>query len=139
MKRDLGRAFTHAIPFAAAGDVLWTKVDVGDAGTLRAAIHVDADGHVTGAEPLAEDAPKHLVSLLQRTVGQLKAGIFAVRAGSISAGTQTLEMKAVVIGEAGEDDLAFEYASGHGKATFIVKGGRRVEVRVRVVSVKVGN
>lgn len=136
-KRDLGRAFTRAIPYACAGDALWSKVAVGDAGTLRAAIHVDAEGHVTGAEPLGEDAPKHLVSLLQRSVGQLAAGIFAVRSGAVSAGTQTVEIKATVSSEPGDDALAFEYEGGRGKASFVAKGGRRVDVHVRVVSVKV--
>lgn len=136
-KRDLGRAFTRAIPYACAGDALWSKVTVGDAGTLRAAIHVDAEGHVTGAEPIGEDAPKHLVSLLRRSVGQLAAGIFAVRSGAVSAGTQTVEIKATVSSEPGDDALAFEYEGGRGKASFVAKGGRRVDVHVRVVSVKV--
>src|SRR5262249_3075921 len=102
-KRDLGRAFTRAIPAACSADPVWGKLAAGDAGTRRVELHVDAEGHITGAEPLGDNPPKQLVSILRRTVPMLSAGTFAVRGGTVSAGTQTLELKAVVSDEAGGD------------------------------------
>jgi hypothetical protein len=143
-KRDLGRAFTRAIPAACAADPVWSKLAAGDAGTLRVELRIDGDGHIAGADPVGADPPKHLVNILRRTVPMLSAGTFAVRSGSVTAGTQTLELKAVVSDEPDGDDgagardkLAFSYEGGRGKASFTQTGGRRVDVSVRVVSVKV--
>jgi outer membrane biosynthesis protein TonB len=145
-KRDLGRAFTRAIPAACAADPVWAKLAAGDAGTLRVELRIDAEGHIAGAEPLGDSPAKHLVNVLRRTVPLLQAGTFAVRGGAVTAGKQTLELKAVVSDETASDDeangrdkLAFSYDGGRGKASFTQTGGRRVDVSVRVVSVEVGD
>ena len=144
--RDLGRAFTRAIPAACSADPAWSKLAAGDAGTLRVELRVDAEGHIAGADPLGESPPKHLVNILRRTLPLLQAGTFAVRGSTPTAGTQTLELAAVVSDEpAGDDEagardkLAFSYEGGRGKASFTQTGGRRVDVSVRVVSVKVSD
>ncbi len=144
--RDLGRAFTRAIPAACSADPAWSKLSAGNAGKLRVELRVDAEGHIAGADPLGEAPPKHLVNILRRTLPLLQAGTFAVRGSTPTAGTQTLELEAVVTDEpAGDDEagardkLAFSYEGGRGKASFTQTGGRRVDVSVRVVSVKVSD
>lgn len=145
--RDLGRAFTRAIPAACSADPAWSKLAAGDAGSLRAAIRVDSEGHIQSADPLDKDPPKHLVNVLRRTVPLLQAGTFAVKGNKPTAGTQTLELRATVADEPpGDDDgsgardrLAFSYDGGRGKASFTQTGGRRVDIQVRVVSVETGD
>jgi outer membrane biosynthesis protein TonB len=139
--RDLGRAFTRAIPAACSADPVWAKLALGDAGSLRVELHVGGDGHLASAEPVDENGPKALVNVLRRTVPLLQAGTFAVRGGAVTAGVETLEIKATVSDDAGgesatggRDHLAFSYSGGHGKASFTQTGGRRVDVSVRVVS-----
>lgn len=142
--RDLGRAFTRAIPAACSADPVWGKLAVGDAGKLTAELRVDADGHVTSAVPIGKDPPKALVAVLKRTLPMLQGGTFAVRGGTVSAGTETIEMTAVVSDEAAGEDgakdkLAFSYSGDHGKASFTQTAGRHVEISVRVVKVVAGD
>ena len=140
--RDLGRAFTRAIPPACDADPIWASQPTGDTGKLEVAIHIDETGHITGADPRGVDAPKALVSLLRRTLALLQAGIFAVRPGGVGEGTEILELRARVSdAEAGEGvatGLAHEYAQGRGKAAFTQASGRHVEVAVRVARVEAG-
>jgi hypothetical protein len=142
--RDLGRAFTRAIPAACSGDPEWAKGAVGDYGTLVAELRVNAEGHLGSMEPMGKDPPKALVNVLRRTLPLLQAGTFAVQGGTVQAGTQTIELKATVTDEgAGDeatgarDNLAFSYGGGHGKASFTQSGGRRVDISVRVIKVEV--
>lgn len=141
--RDLGRAFTRAIPAACAADPAWGKVPAGSAGSLRVELTVDSTGHIQSAEPVGESPPKHLVNILRRTIPLLQAGTFAVRGTTPTAGTQTLELTAFVTdepagadGQGAQDKLAFSYESGRGKASFTQTGGRRVDVTVKVIGVK---
>ncbi|MFT3771145.1 MAG: hypothetical protein QM820_37495 [Minicystis sp.] len=139
--RDLGRAFTRAIPPACDADPAWATLPAGDAGKLEVAIHVDADGHIKGFEPRGKVQPQALVNVLRRTVPMLQAGTFALREGGTSEGTEILELSARVSDAEGEEDgapnkLAFEYARGRGKARFTQSNGRRVEIGLRVVRVE---
>ena len=138
--RDLGRAFTRAIPPACDADPVWATLPTGETGKLEIAIHVDETGHITGAEPRGVDPPRALVSLVRRTLPMLQAGTFAVREGGVTEGTEILELRARVsdAGDApgGSSRLAFEYAHGHGKAGFTQVTGRHVEVSVRVAKVE---
>ncbi|MEZ4314578.1 MAG: hypothetical protein R3F14_41720 [Polyangiaceae bacterium] len=139
--RDLGKAFTRAIPPACAKDPVWASLAPGKAGTLRAVLTVDAEGHLASAEPVGENPPKHLVNVLRRTLPMLKAGTFAVKNGAVTAGTQTLELTAVVSDEpaddsGAQDNLSFTYEGGSGKASFTQTGGRKVDISVKLVSVK---
>lgn len=143
--RDLGRAFTRAIPAACSADSTWSKLPAGDAGTLVAELRVGADGHLGSMEPMGKDAPKALVNVLRRTLPLLQSGIFAVRGGAVSAGIETIELKATVSDEpgsdategGGKDNLAFSYGAGRGKASFTQAGGRKVDISVRVLKVEV--
>ena len=140
--RDLGRAFTRAIPAACSADPVWAGLSSGDKLTLTALVRVDADGHVTKAEATSKDPPKALLNLLRRTVPMLQGGTFAVSGGTVTAGTETLELTAVVSDEPGDsekgarDNLAFSYAGGRGKASFTQTGGRRVDITVHVSHVE---
>lgn len=145
--RDLGRAFTRAIPPACDTDPVWASLPTGETGKLEVAVHVDDTGHITGAEPRGSEPPKALVSLVRRTIPLLQAGTFAVRQGGVGEGTEILELRARISDAAtgSEDDapgassrLAFEYGRGRGKAGFTQAGGRHVEVTVRVVKVEAG-
>lgn len=142
--RDLGRAFTRAIPAACSADPIWGQIEIGEVGTMRVELHVNGDGRLTSAAPIGDTPPKALANLLRRTLPLLQAGTFAVRAGAVTAGTETLEIKAIVIdgggGEAapgGHESLAFSYDGGRGKASFTHAGGRRVELTVRVLKTEV--
>jgi hypothetical protein len=136
--RDLGRAFTRAIPPACQADPLWGDLPAGAAGSALFAIDVDADGKIARFEPLDRDPPKHLVALVRRTTALLGAGTFAIRLGSVTGGRQTLRVRASLSDE-GEDavGLSFKYEGGHGLAAFTQSAGRRVEVDVEVVRVEV--
>ncbi len=139
--RDLGVAFTRAIPMAAGSDPLWSaQGPLGDSGKLEVAVHVDGTGHITSAEPLGARPRPALASLVRRILPLLQAGTFAVREGVVGEGTEVLELRAmasdvpVAADSAGVViDLSFEYANGRGKAGFTQPTGRRVEVTVKVI------
>jgi hypothetical protein len=137
--RDLGRAFTRAIPPANDSDPVWAQAPLGDTGKLEVEVRVDDAGHITSAEPRGVDRPKALVSLVRRTVPLLQAGIFALRNGSVSEGSEILELRAVVTESADamdNDRLRFSYDHGRGKAGFTQATGRHVEVTVKVLRVE---
>lgn len=142
--RDLGRAFTRAIPPACDADPIWGTLAPGDAGKLEVAVHIDGDGHIASAEPRGTVQPKALVNVLRRTLPLLQAGTFAVRDGATSEGTEILELAATVRDASADEDpsapsqLAFEYARGRGKARFTQSSGRHVEIAVRVVKIEAG-
>jgi outer membrane biosynthesis protein TonB len=140
--RDLGRAFTRAIPPACQADLTWSKLAAGEGGRIEVAIEIDETGHITGFKPAEDDPPKHLLALVKRTIALLEAGTFALRGGSVSRGTEVLRIQAsmrdvgVDDGEAGgAAGLSFAYDRGKGKAGFTQAGGRHVDVSVEVVKV----
>ncbi|WP_437298727.1 hypothetical protein [Sorangium sp. So ce426] len=139
--RNLGRAFTRAIPPACQADPIWATLPPGSAGKARFVIDIDDAGHIATwrPEPGGEEPARHLSNLAKRTIALLGGGTFAVARGAVTAGKQTLEVSAVVrVGEgAGETgapaDLAWRFEGGRGKASFVQPGGRLVEVVVQVV------
>ncbi|WP_441288138.1 hypothetical protein ACSRUE_39975 [Sorangium sp. KYC3313] len=139
--RNLGRAFTRAIPPACQADPIWATLPPGSAGKARFVIDIDDAGHIATwrPEPGGEEPARHLSNLAKRTLALLGGGTFAVARGAVTAGKQTLEVSAVVrVGEgAGETgapaDLAWRFEGGRGKASFVQPGGRLVEVVVQVV------
>ncbi|WP_437534274.1 hypothetical protein WME79_09125 [Sorangium sp. So ce726] len=143
--RNLGRAFTRAIPPACQADPIWATLPPGSAGKARFVIDIDDAGHIATwrPEPGGEEPARHLSNLAKRTIALLGAGTFAVARGAVTAGKQTLEVSAVVrVGEgAGETgapaDLAWRFEGGRGKASFVQPGGRLVEVVVQVVRTEV--
>jgi hypothetical protein len=137
--RDLGRAFTRAIPPASVADPAWASLPTGDTRKMEIAIRVDDTGHIRSAEPRGIDAPQVLVNVLRRTVALLEAGTFAVRPGGAGEGTEILELRARISDTSSEGiptGLAHEYEGGRGKAWFTQTTGRHVEVFVRVVKVE---
>jgi len=141
--RDLGRAFTRAIPPGSDSDPAWKKLPLGDAGSLEITIDVDPEGKITGWRPNEKDPPAHLVGMVKRTIGGLASGTFAVRPGAVSAGSEVVVVRArvsdVAVPEAHAAepyDLTWKYESGRGTASFTQVGGRHVEVTVTVKAVK---
>lgn len=141
--RDLGRAFTRAIPPSSDSDPVWATLPRGAAGELEIAIDVDEGGRVTGWRPLQEDPPRHLVSLVRRTMILLRQGTFALRGGSVTAGAQVLRLRAEVSDvdvpadhPGGSFGLEHRYAAGTGTAAFTQVSGRHVEVTVRLLRVE---
>jgi hypothetical protein len=143
--RDLGRAFTRAIPPACQADPVWSTLDVGVAGSLEVTITIDETGHLAGFTwPRERPAPPQLVALVKRTLALLDAGTFALRPGAVGAGSEALEIRATLSdGSAAEagfaSGLAFAYDHGKGTAGFTQSNGRHVEVSVTVVKVVEGS
>ncbi|WP_437601535.1 hypothetical protein WMF28_08065 [Sorangium sp. So ce590] len=138
--RNLGRAFTRAIPPACQADPIWATLPLGSAGKARFVIDIDEAGHIASWGPEGEEPPaRHLGNLAKRTVALLGRGTFAVARGAVTAGKQTLEVSAVIRagadhGETGAPaDLAWRFEGGRGKASFAQPGGRLVEIVVQVV------
>jgi hypothetical protein len=141
--RDLGKAFTRAIPVAGQGDPAWSKLATGDAGVLEFTINIDETGHIKPWTPPTGEAPKQLVALVKRTLPLLEAGTFGLRPGAVSAGTEVLRIHATLsdvdASEAGgAAKLSHDYDHGKGKAAFTLTSGRHVEITVEVVKVTEG-
>jgi hypothetical protein len=138
--RDLGRAFTRAIPPASDSDPAWAKLPAGDAGTLTVEILVDGEGKIASFEPRDRDPPRHLVGMVKRTLAWMGSGTFALR-GQVGAGSELLKLRARVSDvEVPEDkktggafNLRHRFAAGRGSASFTQVGGRHVEIEVEVV------
>lgn len=143
--RDLGRAFTRAIPPACQADPVWSTLDVGVAGSLEVTISIDETGHLAGFTwPRERPAPPHLLALVKRTLALLEAGTFALRPSAVSAGREVLEIRATLseagtLEAGGSAGLAFAYDHGKGKAGFTQPNGRHVEVSVTVAKVIEGS
>jgi hypothetical protein len=141
---DLGGAFTRVIGPACMADPIWSKLAVGSGGELEIAITVDDAGHITGFTPPSDDAPWHLVALVKRTLKLLGAGTFAIRSGSVSAGTEVLRISASLRDmdesemKAAPASFGYDRGKGKGKAGFTQPGGRHVDVSVEVVRVVEG-
>jgi hypothetical protein len=137
--RSLGRAFTRAIPPACQADAVWRSLPPGSAGTARIVLEVDAEGRIAGWKPEGESVAPHFEGLVKRTLLLLRSGTFAIQGGAVTAGSQTLEISAAVSDVAAEPeepaavDLAWRFEDGRGTASFTQAGGRRVEIRLRVV------
>jgi hypothetical protein len=141
--RDLGRAFTRAIPPASDSDATWAKLPAGDAGSIEISIDVDEAGRIAGWRPNEKDPPRHLVQMVKRTMALLEAGTFAVRSGAVGAGSQVLVLRArlsdVEVPEehnGGAFNLKWTFEAGRGTASFTQIGGRHVEVTVKVLRVE---
>lgn len=130
--RNLSRAFTRAIPAASTRDPAWRRLPLGDAGTVRVTLAVDAAGHLRPPRFHGEP-PAHLERLVERTVLALRGGRFALEGGHRSEEELVLR---VTLSERrfaeGPLELGFEAPrpGRPGKAYFRLPGGRFVEVRV---------
>jgi hypothetical protein len=141
--RDLGAAFTQAIPAACGADTTWSEIGLGDAGTFRIAIDIDENGRPKSFTPLEKNPPKQLRNLAKRTFDLLQSGTFALRAGAVTAGRQTVEVSASVAmtdkpaTTGGLIELGHRFENGIGRAHFVQSTGREVRLQVRVIRVEV--
>ncbi len=139
--RDLGKAFTRALPRASSGDPLWSTLPVGDAGTFHVVIRVDDAGHLGDARAVEDTPPPQLAHLLARTVMLLRGGLFAL-SSSGGAGSETLRISVTISAGTPSDDIdanpADTVALGFdpprpgkpGRGWFTLASGRHVEARV---------
>lgn len=141
--RDLGAAFTQAIPAACGADMTWSEIDLGDGGTVRIALDIDENGRVKSFSPLEKNPPKQLQNLAKRTFGLLQSGTFALRPGAVTAGRQTVEVSATVgmtdkpATSGGLIELSHAFENGVGRAHFVQTTGREVRFKVRVIRIEV--
>jgi hypothetical protein len=137
--RDLGRAFTRAIPPAGQGDPVWSTLPAGDAGSIEITLDIDETGHITGMRAPEGEPPRHLLGLVKRTLALLEAGTFAIARGTVSAGFEVLRLRVRLhdgepdVSGGGSAELSNAYERGKGIATFTQASGRRVEVMVQLV------
>jgi hypothetical protein len=145
--RNLGKAFTRALPVGARADAAWFRLPSGAAGGARITITIDDHGRIERAEPLPIEVgarvPSHLARLLDRVVLLLRAGRFALDHGDEPSGRETLRVEAELREGAAVDefaepqhtvDMGFEppTRARAGKAWFSYASGRRVELRVTI-------
>lgn len=140
--RHLGRAFTHAIMPVGMTDPVWNQLPVGDGGTLEIVLSVDAEGKITGFEPVGERPPAHLLKLVKNVLWTLKSGRFAFDGEQPSSGRQTLKLQARLSDvdansvEGGRIDAGYSFSGTRGVAPFTLHGGRHVEIGVQVLKLE---
>lgn len=142
--RDLGRAFTRAMPPACDSDKVWGKLPVGSAGSIEVAVTISEEGKISGFEPITKDPPAHLVNTVKRTLALLQGGVFAIAGGSVTSGRQVLRLSVELSDTAVTEDeaksaMAFglesHWEGKKGVASFTQSGGRHVEITVQFVRV----
>ncbi|MRG95991.1 hypothetical protein [Polyangium spumosum] len=143
--RDLGRAFTRALPMAGGSDAAWGKLPVGKGGSIEVALIVSEEGKITGVEPLAPSPPAHLLKAIKNTTLLLRGGTFALQGSSVTAGKQILKLTVELSDtEAPEDTsgagafgLAHRWEGKRGVASFTQTSGRHVEITVEFLRVEI--
>lgn len=142
--RDLGRAFTRALPPACDSDKTWATLPAGSAGAIEVVVNISDEGRITGFEPITKDPPRHLTNAVKRTLALLQGGIFAIAGGSVTAGQQVLrlsvELSDTTVSEedasgAAAFGLASRWEGKKGVASFTQMSGRHVEITVEFVRV----
>jgi hypothetical protein len=142
--RSLAKAFTRAIPFGARADPVWTTLPLGPAGTMTVVFELGDDGQILRAEPKEKEVPLALRHLLERTLILLKMGRFAPQSPGQS-GREVLRIEARLDSAAadstyGESEqvMSLDYEpptlNRPGRAAFRLGTGRRLEVRVAIVT-----
>ncbi|MDC3959380.1 hypothetical protein [Polyangium jinanense] len=142
--RDLGRAFTRALPMASGSDAAWGKLPVGSGGSIEVAMIISDEGKITGVEPLAPNPPAHLLKAAKNTMALLRGGTFALQGSSVTAGKQILRLSVELSDtEAPEDPsgagafgLAHRWEGKRGVASFTQTSGRHVEIKVEFLRVE---
>jgi hypothetical protein len=141
--RDLASALTYELPDCAYYVSGWTSAPLGDGGTLLASIVVDDTGKVTAAEPEPGTKPSEAFSdTLRRVLGRLKVGKLALENGELDGGSLHVRITAKVSDVPAPDHpggaVAIEHTfdRGHGRASFTLESGRRVEFEIAIVKVE---
>ncbi len=142
--RDLGRAFTRAMPPACDSDKAWGTLAVGNAGSIEVAVTISEEGKISGFEPITKNPPAHLVNTVKRTLALLQGGVFAIAGGSVSSGRQVLRLSVELSDTAVTEDeaksatafgLESRWEGKKGVASFTQSSGRHVEITVEFVRV----
>lgn len=141
---SLAKAFAKAVTAATHKDPTWDELPLGSAGSVRVAVHVDADGRIERSLVAERDeVPAHLVKLVDRTLLLLRAGRFALSKGEAKAGSETLRIEVTLSSvEAQEDyeDPRHTVAMGFepprpgqpGRAYFVHAAGRRFDAKISI-------
>jgi len=140
--RDLGKAFTRALPAASSPEKAWGSLKAGSAGSIEVAVAIGEEGKVTGFEVLSKDPPAHLLSAVKRTVDMLKFGTFMRSGETATTGRNVFRLVAEVSDrEVTEEDvsgaaafgLGSEWDGRKGTAHFTQVSGKHVEMKVEFV------
>ncbi len=144
--RDLGKAFTRALPRAAAGDPLWSQLPLGSAGGFHVVIQIDGQRRIESAKPDEKSLAPVLQHLLDRTVLMLKAGQFALDRSDVTSGSEKLHVELTISMRAPSDqidvdptdtvELGFKPPTHDkpGRGYFTLASGRHVEAKVTIES-----
>lgn len=142
--RDLAKAFTRALPRAASGDPLWSKLPLGSAGGFHVVIRIDDQRHLESAKPDEKTLAPVLQHLLDRTVLMLKAGQFALDRSDVTSGSEKLHVELTISMRAPSDqidvdptdtvELGFKPPTLQrpGRGYFTLASGRHVEAKVTI-------
>ncbi len=142
--RDLGRAFTRAMPPACDSDKVWGTLAVGSAGSIEVVVTIGEEGKISGFEPITKNPTTHLMNTVKRTLALLQGGVFAIAGGSVTAGRQVLRLSVELSDVAVTEDeaksatafgLESHWEGRKGVASFTQSGGRHVEITVEFVRV----
>ena len=142
--RDLGRAFTRALPPACDADKTWATLPVGSGGSIEVAVVISEEGKITGVEPLAPNPPAYLLKAAKNTVVLLRGGTFALQGSSVTAGKQILRLSVELSDTTPPEDqsgagafgLASRWEGKRGVASFTQTSGRHVEIKVEFLRVE---
>lgn len=140
--RDLGKAFTRALPAASSPDKAWGGLDAGSSGAIEVAVVIGEEGKITGFEVLSKDPPAYLVTAVKRTVDMLKFGSFMRAGETATAGRNVFKIVAEISDrEVSEGDVSGAAAFGlgstwegrKGTAHFTQVSGKHVEMKIEFV------
>ena len=144
--RDLAKAFTRALPRAASGDPLWSKLPLGSAGSFHVVIRIDAQRRIADAQPDEKALSPVLKHLLDRTLLMLRAGQFALDRSDLVSGSEKLHVELAISTRAPSDqidvnpsdtiELGFKPPTHDkpGRGYFTLASGRHVEAKVSIQS-----
>ncbi len=134
-----------AVTAATNRDPFWDAQALGDAGSARLEIELDADGHITATNTGKEELAPPLRRLVDRTLLLLKTGRFALSAPGLSAGKEVFRIEVTLSRGAATEDydnprdtvsLGFDppSPSAAGRAYFVHASGLRFEAKVTLES-----
>lgn len=142
--RDLAKAFTRALPRAASGDPLWSKLPLGSAGGFHVVIRIDEQRRIESVKPDEKSLSPALQHLLDRTVLMLKAGQFALDRNDVTSGNEKLHVELAISMRARSNqidvdptdtvELGFKPPTRDkpGRGYFTLASGRHVEASVTI-------
>ena len=140
--RDLGRAFTRALPAAALPRDGWQRLRVGTTMTVEVTLHLDGEGRLGELELGSGASPTRLTRLLERARLLLRRGRFALQTAQPGAAAVTYEIKLVISDREVTADPFAEEAhimrrgfepprrEAPGRAYFTFASGKHVEISI---------